>query len=578
VNDLRAALSACKGAFFSAGIFSLFINLLMLTPTIYMLTIYDRVLSSSSKSTLLMLSLITMFLILVMGGLEWIRSQLLIISGTRLDHLLRGRVFDSIFAQTLASYGQTASAQPLNDLLQLRQFLTGQGLFAFFDAPWMPLYFILLFLFHWTFGVFGLLSAMILAGLAFWNDFATRRVLEKANQESLSANQLVQRSLRNAEVIEAMGMLPRLRRGWEEKQQRVLTLQEQASRSGGLIAVLSKTYRLASQSLVLGLGAYLAIEKEISPGMVIAGSILLGRALAPLDLMIGTWRGALQAREAYQRLSRLLGIFPQREPLMSLPLPKGHIALEGLVIQPEGAGEPILKGLTFNIDAGDQVAVIGPSAAGKSTFARAILGIYRPSKGHVRLDGGEIHQWNREQLGEYLGYLPQDVELLDGTVAENIARFGTIDPDRVVEAARLAGVHEMVLRLPEGYGTRLWIGGPVLSAGQQQRIGIARAVYGNPVLIVLDEPNANLDQAGEAALSQTLALLKSQAKTLVVITHRVNILNQVDKILLLVDGQVALYGPRDEALKAMAQPPPSRPSPSTALAPAGTPPPRSPID
>ena len=552
-SDLGLALAACKTSFLYAGFFSLFVNLLLLVPAFYMLAIYDKVLVSGSESTLIMLSLITLFLFLVMGGLEWIRSQILIATSSRLDDLLGARVFEALFSQMLSNSGRGGSAQALQDLLQLRQFLTGPGLFAFFDAPWLPIYITLLFLFHWVFGVVTIVAAIILTGLAFWNETATRSDLAQANQESVEANQFTQRNLRNVEVIDAMGMLPRLRQRWQEKQSAVIALQTKASGKAGLISGLVKTFRLAIQSFALGLGAYLAIHKEISPGLVIAGSILIGRALAPLDLMVNNWRGFLHAREAYERLNKLLIAFPRKEPLMPLPAPRGQLRIEQLIIIPPGATEPVIKGISLLIEAGQTVAIIGPSAAGKSTLTRALLGLYRPSKGAVRLDGAEIQQWNRDQLGDYIGYLPQDVELLDGTVSENIARFQTIDPELVITAAQQAGIHEMILRLPQAYDTRLVGAGHILSAGQQQRIGIARALYGNPQLIVLDEPNANLDQAGDAALMETLALLKRQGKTVVVVTHRSNILSLADKILLLVDGQVGAYGPRDEVLAALSQ-------------------------
>ena len=552
-SNLASALAVCKNSFWYAGFFSLFINLLLLVPSLYMLAVYDKVMAGGGESTLLMLSLIVLFLFLVMGGLEWVRSQILIATSARFDGLLGSRIFDSMFAQMLASGGRGSSSQPLQDLLHLRQFLTGPGLFAFFDAPWLPIYIALMFLFHWAFGVVAILSAFVLAGLAFWNEIATKDDMAQANKESIEANQFAQRNLRNAEVIEAMGMLPRLRERWRKKQSAMLALQGKASAKAGLISSLVKTFRIAIQSLALGLGAYLALHKEITPGLVIAGSILLGRALAPLDLMVNTWRGFLQARESYQRLNSLLDAFPEEEPPMPLPSPKGRLSIEQLIIVPPGAANPVIKGISLEIEAGQTVAIIGPSAAGKSTFTRALLGIYRPAKGSVRLDGAEIQQWDRNQLGDCIGYLPQDVELLDGTISENIARFREVNPEQVIAAAQQSGIHDMILHLPQAYDTSLVGGGHVMSAGQQQRIGIARALYGNPQVIVLDEPNANLDQAGDSALMETLSLLKSQGKTVVIVTHRNNILSLADKILLLIDGQVAAFGPRDEVLAALAQ-------------------------
>ncbi len=480
VSELRKILATCKASFLSAGFFSLFINLLLLAPSLYMLQVYDRVLSSGSGSTLLMLTLIMVFLFLVLGLLEWLRSQILIVTSTRLDRLLGGRVFEAVFAQSLASGGKQASAQPLSDLLQLRQFLTGQGLFAFFDAPWLPLYIAVMFLFHVYFGVVAVISVVILMILAVWNELATRGPLEQANRVAAEAGQLTQRQLRNTEVIEAMGMLARLRARWQQKQTTLLALQGAASRKSGLITAMTRTYRLTIQSLILGLGAYLAIRKEITPGLVIAGSILLGRALAPLDQMIGAWRSSLAARGAYHRLGQLLTAVPVREPPLPLPAPKGEIRLEQAVIVPPGAPAPVIKGANLLIEPGIQVAIIGPSAAGKSTLARAILGLYRPAKGSVRLDGAELDRWDREQLGQSIGYLPQDIELLDGSISDNIARFGTIEAEKVVAAAQAAGIHEMILRLPEGYETRIVGSATILSAGQQQRLGIARALYGTP--------------------------------------------------------------------------------------------------
>ncbi len=554
-SDLRHALGACRSSFLTTAFFSLFVNVLMLVPSIYMMAIYDRVLMSGSESTLMMLSLITVFLFCVLGGLEWVRSRMLVATSARLDEQLGDRVFDAIFTQSLTSSGAAATAQPLNDLVQIRQFLSGQGLLAFFDAPWIPVYVALMFLFHLYFGAVATLSMLLLAGLAVWNEVATRADLAEANRESIEASQFSQRNLRNAEVVEAMGMLPRLRARWQMRQRKILALQSRASSKAGLINALSRTFRLTVQSLVLGLGAYLAIHKEITPGLVIAGSILLGRALAPLDQMIGGWRGFLGAREAYQRLDRLLRTIPVREPRMALPTLRGKVTLEELVIAVPGRTEPLLNGITLTIEPGTTVALLGPSAAGKSTLARAMLGLYPPAHGRACLDGADILNWDRIQLGESIGYLPQDVELLDGTVAENIARFGSVDAKRVVEAAQWAGIHEMVLTLPQAYDTPLIGGGIALSAGQQQRIGIARAIYGRPRVVVLDEPNANLDMAGEVALTATIQQLQRDGCTVVVVTHRTKVLQVVQKIALIIGGKIARYGPRDEVLAAMAKPP-----------------------
>jgi ATP-binding cassette, subfamily C, bacterial EexD len=549
--SIRSALDACRGAFLSAGFFSLFVNLLMLLPSLYMLQVYDRVLTSNSESTLVMLTVIAIFLFVVMGGLEWVRARILVTTSSRLDLLLGGRVFDSVFRQTLASSGKVASTQPLVDLLQVRQFLTGHGLFAFFDAPWLPVYIAVMFMFHPIFGVVAIFAGFVLIGLAIWNEMSTRGDVHEANEKSLESTNETQRSLRNVEAIEAMGMLPGLRARWLERQREMMVLQSRASQRGGTISAVSKTFRVAIQTLILGLGAYLSIQREISAGGVIAGSLLLGRALAPLDLMISNWRGFLSARESYRRLDRLLTVLPERESTMPLPPPKGELSVEKLVVMPPGAAAPVLRGISLLVEPGTLLAVIGASAAGKSTLARALLGIYKPSGGKVRLDGAEIDQWDRETLGRHIGFLPQDVELLDGTISDNIARFGVVDPAKVVAAAEAAGVHTMILRLADGYDTKLV--GNVLSAGQRQRIGLARALYGDPQLVVLDEPNSNLDQDGEVALARALEKLKRDGRTVVVITHRRDILTMVDHILMLRDGQIAIYGERDKVLETLSQ-------------------------
>jgi ATP-binding cassette subfamily C protein EexD len=545
-QGLAGALRACRQSFAYAGFFSLFINLLLLLPALYMLQVYDRVLGSGSVSTLVMLTLVAAFLFVLMGGLEWVRTQILIATSNRLDQMLAGRVFDSVFRQSLASGGKVATAQPLNDLQQLRQFMTGQGLFVFFDAPWVPIYVAVMFMFHPLVGVVAILSALVLVGLAVWNELSIRADLDEASRNALEASNQTQRNLRNGDAIEAMGMLPRLRARWLERQQQVIELQSRASRHGGLITAASKTFRVLIQSLILGLGAYLAIRREISAGGVIAASILLGRALAPLDQMIGTWRGFLTARESYRRLDQLLEDCPPDAAPMALPKPRGLLTVDKLVVTPPGAEAPVLRNVSVEVQPGSVLAVIGPSASGKTTLVRAMLGLIAPVAGDVRLDGATFDQWEREALGAHVGYLPQDVELLDGTIAENIARFGEIDADRVAAAADAAGVASMILRLPQGYGTRVI--GNVLSAGQRQRIGLARALYGLPQWVVLDEPNANLDEEGEAALAATLRELKNAGRSVVVVTHRKDILALADRILLLGQGQVALYGPREKVL------------------------------
>lgn len=553
-SELAKAIHDCRHAFQSAAIFSLFINLLMLFPSIYMMQVYDRVLGSNSTSTLLMLTLLAILLFAMMGALEWIRSQILIRVSARFDLLLNERLYRVLFRQSLLSGGKS-STQPLSDLLVLRQFLTGNGLFAFFDAPWLPVYIGLLFLFHFSFGVTAIISSILLILLAIWNERATHDDLDQANKVSVESSNITARNLRNAEVVHALGMLPDLMSRWKEKQHKLIMLQANASEKAGLIAALSKTYRLTIQSLVLGLGAWLAIDKQISPGLMIGGSILLGRALAPIDLMIGSWKQFLSARTAYERLNTLLAQFPAELDHMPLPAPKGSLLVEQAVVAPPGSKTAVLKGLNFRIEAGTFVALIGASASGKSTLARALLGIWPAAGGAIRLDGADVVQLDRGLVGSYIGYLPQDVELFDGTIADNIARFGELDANKVVAAAQAAGVHDMILHLPQGYDTEIGSTGGALSAGQRQRVGLARALYGDPVLVVLDEPNSNLDDQGEQALAVSLATLKQRGCTIIVITHRVGILGLVDRIMVLNEGLLVLDGPRDEVLAKLNQRP-----------------------
>jgi ATP-binding cassette, subfamily C, bacterial EexD len=551
-DELRAALRACRGSFLFAALFSLFINLILLVPAMYMLQIYDRVLASRSGTTLLMLTLIALGLYAVMGILDLLRARILVRVGTRLDLALDGRLFMAMFDGSLR--GLKGSAQPIADLTALRQFLTGNGLFAFFDVPWMPVYIAVLFLLHPVLGWMSVGGALVLSALAAINEHATRRPLRQANALAAAGGQLVTGNLRNAEALESMGMLPAVHRRWLARHLEVLRLQSIASDRAGLLGSLSKSLRIALQSAILGVGAWLAVQQAISAGAMIAGSILMGRALAPLDQLIGAWKGFLAARGAYGRLNALLAAVPARAVSMSLPPPKGELELEDLVVVPPGAKVPALRRVSFAVAAGESIGVIGPSAAGKSTLARAVLGVWSASAGSVRLDGADIRHWNRHELGPYLGYLPQDIELLDGTVGQNIARFGEVDAAQVVAAAQRAGVHEMVLRLPQGYDTPIGEGGAVLSGGQRQRIGLARAMYGNPRLVVLDEPNSNLDEQGESALIRAIAQLKTERATVLIVTHRPSILNGVDRILVLREGAVDAYGPREQILSRFTRP------------------------
>ena len=556
-RDIDAALLRYRRLFGVLALFSGVINLLMLVPSIYMMQVFDRVLTSRNETTLLMLSLILLGFFALGCALEWVRGQVMIKMSAGLDTQLGERVFDAAFERSLKEHSANP-AQVLSDLNSIRQFVTGPALIAIFDAPWLPIYVIATFLFHPWLGVFTVIGSLILAGLAVWNELTTRKSMSEANRLSVASSSYVNSTLQNAEVIQAMGMLTPLRRRWYNVQQRVITEQGEASDRSSRIAALSRFVRMTWQSLALGLGAILVIENQISAGVMIAVSVLLGRAMAPAEALIGSWKQMGNAKSSYERLNRLLTEFPKAALRMPLPPPTGALGIDRLVIIPPGMHKPAVNGVTISLAKGEVLAIIGPSASGKSSLARAMVGIWTAKQGSVRLDGAEVSQWSREALGPYLGYLPQDIELFDGTIAENIARFGEVDSAKVIEAAQLAGINEMILHFPKGYDTLLGTGGLGLSGGQKQRIGLARALYGQPALVVLDEPNSNLDDAGEAALVQAVRKLKAAGCTVVLVTHRPSILGAVDKLLFLKDGVQTLFGPRDQVLKTLLPPTPQK--------------------
>lgn len=552
VSELKKSLLSAKKSFIMVGLFSMFINILMLVPPLYMLQLYDRVLGSRSQDTLIMLTLIVVVLFITMGLLEVVRSRVLVRVGNKLDSMLSQRIFDSLFELERKAPGRSSS-MPLNDLTQVRQFMTGNGLFAFFDAPWMPIYIIVLFIFHPAFGFFAIFAAIVLVGITIANEYSTKDKLAEANNLSRASTIYVDSNIRNAEVVNAMGMRNNISKVWADKYYGFLNAQNIASDSAGVWSNLSKSLRVMFQSLILGLGAYLAINMEVTPGMMIAASIIMGRALAPLDLIIGSWKGFSSARSSYERIEGLLNDFPKDKEYMQLPAPKGEITLENVVVIPPSGTVPSLKGISMRIEKGDVVGIIGPSAAGKSSLARVMLGLWPLTNGVARIDKADISQWNREDLGQYVGYLPQDIELFEGTVSQNIARFGEVEPEKVVEAATKAGVHEMILKLNEGYDTKIGPGGASLSGGQRQRIGLARALYNNPVFVVLDEPNSNLDDVGEAALVEAIKTLRAGGTTVVIITHRTNVLQATNKLALINNGVLELYGNTNDVLNAIAQ-------------------------
>ncbi|MBC2656316.1 type I secretion system permease/ATPase [Pseudomonas sp. MSSRFD41] len=548
---LFKALGEYKGILISVGCFTALINLLMLVPSIYMLQVYDRVLSSQNETTLAMLSLMVVGFFVFIGLLEVLRSFIVIRIGSQLERRFNLRVYQAAFERNLAR-GEGYAGQSLGDLTQIRQFLTGPALFAFFDAPWFPIYLLVIFAFNVWLGVMATAGAALLIALAFLNEAMTKKPLSEASGYSQRSTQLATSHLHNAETIQAMGMLGALRKRWFGVHSRFLGLQNQASDTGAVISSLSKTLRLCLQSLVLGLGAWLVIKGDMTAGMMIAGSILMGRALSPIDQLIAVWKQWSAAKLAYNRLDSLLREFPPGDSAMSLPAPKGQVSFEQVSAGPPGRRMATLQQVNFSLQAGEVLGVLGASGSGKSTLARVLVGVWPTLAGTVRLDGADIHRWNRDELGPYIGYLPQDIELFTGSVAENIARFRQADPEQVVQAAQMAGVHELILRLPQGYDTILGDDGSGLSGGQKQRVALARALYGSPSLVVLDEPNSNLDTVGESALAAAIAQLKARGTSVVLVTHRSSVLALADKLLVLNEGRLQAFGPSQEVLKALA--------------------------
>ncbi|MFZ2394578.1 type I secretion system permease/ATPase, partial [Rhodoferax sp.] len=549
-SALTTTLWSFRREFLIVGIFSMVANVLMLTPTLYMLQVYDRVLASQSELTLLVVSLLTLLLFCIMAFAEWMRSRVLVSAGVRLDEQLSTQVFNASFEAHLSQAG-TSPSRAFGDLIQIRQFLTGNGIFAFFDAPWTPIYMAVLFFLHPWLGVLGIIFACIQASLAWFGHRHTLAPSEAATKAGSEAGAFLQGKLRNAEVLESMGMVNNLKARWLQRHQTHLAKSADTQHLTNRITGWSKFVRYSQQSLSLGAGALLVINGELSPGGMIAANVLMTRALAPIDMMVGSWRQFIGMRFAFARLEQMLIDYPARDPDFKRVAPSGQITLQDVFATAPGREAPILKNINLNIPAGSVTAVLGPSGSGKSTLARVLMGIWPDVAGEVLLDGLPLSGWNRIELGPFLGYLPQDIELFEGTLADNIARFGEVDSKRVIEAAESAGLHDMILRFPKGYDTPIGEAGNLLSGGQRQRIGLARAIYGSPKLIVLDEPNANLDDAGEAALFKTIQQLKAKGRTVFLITHRPAALAVADRILLLRDGQVVANGPRDAVLAAL---------------------------
>lgn len=550
---LRDVFRRCRPPVLFAIVFSGAINLLMLVPPLYMMQVYDRVLNSRSEATLAALTVIALGAFAAMGLLEVVRSRILVRVSARLDGLLSPVIFDAVFRDHVRAMGG-ARTQPLNDVATLRHFVAGPGLFAFFDLPWTPLFLLLLFLVHPLLGTLALGGGVILVSLAVASEWTSRRRLLETNRYSSAAANFAETSLRNGDALTAMGMLDVVKQRWMTRHNEALRLQSGASDWAGILSNATKVVRIALQSLLLGAGALLAIEGRISPGLMIAASIIGAKSLAPIEALIGNWGQVVASQLAWRRLSALLDKAGEEPQRMALPAPKGHLNLAGVVAAPPGSTAPVLKSVGFDLQPGEALGILGASGSGKSTLARVITGVWLPQAGTVRIDGAELSQWSRTALGPHIGYLPQDVDLFDGTVAENIARLGPVDSDAVVEAAQRAGIHDLILSLPQGYDTAIGESGNRLSGGQRQRVGLARALYGVPALCIFDEPNSNLDEVGEGHLIQALLHLREMKRTAVIITHKPSILNHVDKIMILKDGQVAFIGPRAEAFARFSRP------------------------
>lgn len=544
---LKGSLQKIKKGMLIVVGFSFFINLLLLSAPVYMLQVYDRVLSSRSTDTLLFLSLIIAMALLTLALLEGVRSAIVSRLGVWLDEKLGETIFAQNIYQPLRTR-ENPNTQGLRDLGMCRSWLSGPELFCFLDAPWAPMFLLIVFMLHPLLGFLATCGALILFSLAVANEVLTRPKMMAANKVSIQAMQQAESSVRNGDVVEAMGMMPNILHRWSLLNNQAVALQNAANFRNSTITSISRFVRQLLQIAMLGIGAWLVIAGQLSPGAMIAGSILMSRALSPVEQAISSWRSALAARDAYQRLRDSIKDAPQRPASMKMPAPKGNLSVEAVTYIHPGHTEPVLKNISFTVPAGMAIGVIGPSGAGKTTLIRMLLGNLKPRLGHVRLDGMDVSLWNSDDLGQYCGYLPQDIELFRGTISDNIARLGEIDAEKVVAAAQLAGCHELILKMLAGYDTQVGEGGLSLSGGERQRIALARALYGNPQYVVLDEPNASLDALGEGALLDAIRHIKSAGVTLIVIGHRPGIIQHVDNLLVLNNGQVQEFGPKETVL------------------------------
>jgi ATP-binding cassette subfamily C protein len=565
--ELAAALRACRAAFIGVAIMTAALNVLALTSSFFMLEVYDRVIPSRSVPTLVGLLILAGTLFAFQGCLDILRSRILVRIGASLDRSLRPRVFDALTQLPLLGRTTGGALQPLRDLDSVRSFLSGLGPTALFDLPWMPLYLGICFAFHPLIGVTALVGAFILLALTLMTEISTRKPAKQAAEAAAARQTLAEQTRRNAEVIQAMGMANRLSLAWEQANERFLGAQRSASDATGGLGSASRILRTALQSCVLAVGALLVLKQEATSGVIIASSILTSRALAPIEIAIANWKGFVGSRMAWRRLEDILSAIPAEASALALPAPRSSVVVEAASAAPPGSRAAIIHDVSFALEAGQGVGVIGPSASGKSSLVRLIVGIWKPLRGSVRIDGATLDQWSAETLGPHIGYLPQDIELFGGTVAQNIARLERQpESEAVIAAAKAAGVHDLILRLPDGYGTQVGEGGANLSCGQRQRIALARALYGDPFLVVLDEPNSNLDAAGEKALTAAILAVRARGGIVVVVAHRPSALAGVNLALIMNEGRVRTFGPKEEVLASVLPP---APTPSVARGPGG---------
>ena len=561
-SELAEALAACRGAFYGTALISGMSNILMLTGAMFMLEIYDRVLPSRSMPTLVGLLVLAAALFTALGILDAIRGRILVRIGGALDETLSGRVYDTLMRLPLRVGARSDGTQPLRDLDAVRSYLSGLGPVALFDLPWIPLYLAICFAFHPLIGFAALAGAIILIVLTLLTEILMRAPARAATEAAVARNGLAEASRRNAEALVAMGMAGHIAARWSEANRQYMRSQQEASDLGGGLGAISKVLRMMLQSGVLAVGAYLVIHQEASAGIIIAASILSARALAPVDLAIANWKGFVAARQSWQRLNRLLTMSPARLAPMQLQTPVHRLTVEAVSASPPGVPKIVVQDITFELEAGQGLGIIGPSGSGKSSLVRLLVGVWQPMRGNVRLDGAALDQWASDALGRHIGYLPQDVELLAGTVAENIARFEP-DPDNeaVIAAAKAVGVHDLIVRLPGGYDTQIGEQGSALSAGQAQRVALARAVYRDPFLVVLDEPNSNLDSEGEEALTRAILGVRERMGIVIVVAHRPSAIAGVDRLLMMNQGKAQAIGPKDEVLSKVLQRPLAIPRP-----------------